>query len=122
VPPPCSPKAIYSLAVALNIDPLRDLALSQIRSRITSANVITEFFSGFTSRSSEVLKMQSELLAETFDDRDTTASAVDLIKSMAGGAGAHHASALKLGLRKGFSSVRPKPPVGKKPVRRMGTF
>jgi len=103
-PPPCSPKAIYSLAVALKIDPLRDLALSEIRLKTTSANVVNEFFSSSTSRRSEVMKMQYELLTYNFCDPDTTASVADLIKSMAGGAGAHHADALKFGLREGFSS------------------
>ena len=69
MPPPCSPKTIYSLAgavcpyyvpglgscrltvyIQLKIYPLRDLALSNIRSKITSVNVVNEFFSKFTSQ------------------------------------------------------------------------
>ncbi|KAF9785368.1 hypothetical protein BJ322DRAFT_1211231 [Thelephora terrestris] len=49
-PPPCSPKAIYSLASALWIPALRDLALDDIRSKVTDANVVTELFSGYASR------------------------------------------------------------------------
>ena len=51
------------------------------------------------------MKMQYELLSNKFDDQDTNASAVDLIRSMASGTRAHHASALKFGLRGGFSRV-----------------
>ncbi|KAF9645615.1 hypothetical protein BDM02DRAFT_3119957 [Thelephora ganbajun] len=49
-PPPCSPRVIYSLASALDIKPLRDLAFDDIRSKVTSANVVTEPLSSFTSR------------------------------------------------------------------------
>jgi len=51
------------------------------------------------------MKMQYELLGDGFEDRDAKASSVNLIKGMAGGTGAHRASALKFGLREGFSRV-----------------
>jgi len=72
IPPPCSPKVIYSLAVAvgfcslhprplgfsrcsplrtqLKIDRLRDNASSDIQSKITSANAVNEFFSSSAPR------------------------------------------------------------------------
>ena len=53
------------------------------------------------------MKMQYGLLTERFDNPETTASIADLIKSMANGTGTHHADALKLGLREGFSLVHP---------------
>ena len=71
-PPPCSPKAIHSLAVAvgfyplhprplgsppcllihiqLEINRLRDNALSDIQSKITSENAVNEFFSSSAPR------------------------------------------------------------------------
>ena len=49
------------------------------------------------------MKMQYELLSNKFDNQDTNASAMDLIRSMASGTRVHHASALKFGLREGFS-------------------
>jgi len=61
------------------------------------------------------MRMQRELLSDKFGDHDTNASAVNLIKNMAGGTGAHHAGALKFGLREGFSLPRA---TGKKPMRR----
>ena len=51
--------------------------------------------------------MQCKLLNDKFNDQDTTASAVDLIKNMTGGTGIHKAGALKLGLREGFSFAHP---------------
>ena len=56
------------------------------------------------------MKIQYKLLTEKFDDPDTTVSTADLIKSMANGNGAHHAGALKLGLREGLSFIHPKLP------------
>ena len=52
------------------------------------------------------MRMQRELLSDKFGDDDTKTSAVSLIKNMAGGTGAHHAGALKFGLREGFSLAR----------------
>jgi hypothetical protein len=50
------------------------------------------------------MEMQYELLSYRFaDDSNTNASAVNLIKNMADGTLAHHAGALKFGLREGFS-------------------
>lgn len=54
------------------------------------------------------MEMQYELLSDTFaDDSNINASAVNLIKNMADGARAHHAGALKFGLREGFSQMMP---------------
>ena len=77
--------------------------------------------------------MQYELLSDRFSDyADTNASALDFIKSMAGGTRAHHAGALKFGLREGFSRLEPAPikmiqtfgkqPSGKKPTGRYPSF
>ena len=55
------------------------------------------------------MKMQHELLSDKLDDRDTNASAVELIKSMADGTGAHRADALKFGLRKRLTSSESSP-------------
>jgi len=49
------------------------------------------------------MKMQWELLNDNYDNDNTSASAVDIIKRMTNGNTAYRASALKLGLRNGFS-------------------
>ena len=61
------------------------------------------------------MEIQYELLSDKFDELSTNASAVDLIKDMAGGTGPHHAGALKFGLREGFlrvwqTPIEPSPP------------
>ncbi|KAF9778359.1 hypothetical protein BJ322DRAFT_1092792 [Thelephora terrestris] len=58
----CSPRVIYSLATALEIEPLRDLALNDIRSKITPKNLISELFSRFASRHEAIARMQCELM------------------------------------------------------------
>ena len=55
------------------------------------------------------MKMQYKLLSDDFDDHDTNASAVELIKSMANGTRTDHADALKFGLREGFFRTWPTP-------------
>ena len=55
----------------------------------------------------EVMKMQYELLRDKFDNQETNASAVGLIKNMADGTRTHHANAFKFGLREGFSRTKP---------------
>jgi len=62
------------------------------------------------------MKMQYELLTEKFDNLDTTVFTRDLIKNMANGTGARRAGALKLGLREGFSFIRPKSPETLQPL------
>ena len=52
------------------------------------------------------MRMQRELLSDKFCDGNTKTSAIGLIKNMAGSTGAHHAGALKFGLREGFSLAR----------------
>ncbi|KAF9645618.1 hypothetical protein BDM02DRAFT_3271586 [Thelephora ganbajun] len=101
-PPPCSPRVIYSLASALDIKPLRDLAFDDIRSKVTSTNVVTELFSSFASRQGDVAKMQCRLLYDNFNNTTTTEKGVEFIESMLGGNLAHRAGALKLGLREGL--------------------
>jgi len=56
------------------------------------------------------MKMEYDLLSVKFDDHDMNTSVVGLIRDMADGSGAHHAGALKYGLREGFSLPRPKQP------------
>ena len=61
------------------------------------------------------MEIQYELLSNKYDELSTSASAVDLIKDMAGGTGPHHAGALKFGLREGFlrvwrTPIEPSPP------------
>jgi hypothetical protein len=68
-PPPCSPKSIYILAnlasfvqstncdfpltpcrSKLNMEPLRELALKDIESKVSEENIVEEFFSCITAK------------------------------------------------------------------------
>ncbi|KAF9785359.1 hypothetical protein BJ322DRAFT_826989 [Thelephora terrestris] len=104
-PPPCSPKAIYSLATALWNPALRNLAFEDIRSKIADANVVTELFSSHASRKPDITRMECELLYDKFNNEASTAKGVELIESMIGGNSAHRSGALKLGLRRGLSGT-----------------
>ncbi|KIK47157.1 hypothetical protein CY34DRAFT_74595, partial [Suillus luteus UH-Slu-Lm8-n1] len=49
-PPHCSPKSMYQLAKKLNNEPLSQLALKAIETRLSEVNILDEAFSKFTSR------------------------------------------------------------------------
>ena len=87
------------LYVQLEIDPLRDLALSEILSKITSVNIVNEFFPAVGvsfsykttniiicsciagNRGRDIMRMQRELLSDKFCDGNTKTFAIGLIKS-----------------------------------------
>jgi hypothetical protein len=91
-PPPCSPKETYSLAVAvsplvrmpcvphiadmfciqLNVEPLRRLAMSDVRSKITSANIVNELFSSFTSRCGSSQSNRNSHRGDTNDQKQAS--------------------------------------------------
>ncbi|KAG1753017.1 hypothetical protein EDB19DRAFT_980918 [Suillus lakei] len=61
-PPHCSPKSMYQLARKLNNEPLSQLALKAIETRLSAANILDEAFSKFTSRHDTVRAMETALL------------------------------------------------------------
>ncbi|KAG1751624.1 uncharacterized protein EDB91DRAFT_616278 [Suillus paluster] len=63
-PPHCSPKSIYQLARKLHNEPLSQLALKAIEIRLSTANILDEAFSKFTSRHDAVREMQVALLVK----------------------------------------------------------
>ena len=117
------------LRVQLGIKTLRSLAFRDIRSKLTASNIVTEFFSGFTSRyvsspikigmfltcpslnnrHKDIAKMQCELLYGKFNNDTTTAEGAAFIESMLGGNLAHCAGALKRGLIEGGVLPAPDP-------------
>ncbi|GJE86650.1 hypothetical protein PsYK624_027310 [Phanerochaete sordida] len=56
--PACSPKSMYKLADELGISELRDLALKDIQSQLSSDNILAELFSTFTSRYDAIRDME----------------------------------------------------------------
>ncbi|KIJ67852.1 hypothetical protein HYDPIDRAFT_107372 [Hydnomerulius pinastri MD-312] len=67
-PPSCSPKSMYRLADKLGIETLKTLSFIAIEQRLSKANILRESFSKFTSKFSEVGKME---LAMLMDNRKT---------------------------------------------------
>ncbi|KAH9847627.1 hypothetical protein C2E23DRAFT_848045 [Lenzites betulinus] len=56
--PICSPKSVYRLAVKYGHTELQQLAMSDIWSKLSTQNVLTELFSSFTSRYPAIQEME----------------------------------------------------------------
>ncbi|KAG1751621.1 uncharacterized protein EDB91DRAFT_1045332 [Suillus paluster] len=63
-PPHCSPKSMYQLARKLHNEPLSQLALTAIETRLFAANILDEVFSKFTSRHDAVREMEIPILVK----------------------------------------------------------
>ncbi|KAG1753014.1 hypothetical protein EDB19DRAFT_2035562 [Suillus lakei] len=63
-PPSCSPKSMYQLARKLHNEPLSQLALKAIETRLFAANILDEGLSKFTSRHDAVREMEIALLVK----------------------------------------------------------
>ncbi|KAG2345721.1 hypothetical protein BDR05DRAFT_880247, partial [Suillus weaverae] len=63
-PPHCSPKSMYQLARKLQNEPLSQLALKAIETRLSAVNILDEAFSKFTSRHDAIREMEITLLLQ----------------------------------------------------------
>ena len=108
----------------LEIQPLRARALADIRSKVTSENVVSEVFSWVTAgyvvispdfegswyklmhsfSQSEIMEMECDLLVSKFKDPRTIASVKEKIRHISDGSSSHQAGALQLGFEKAFES------------------
>ncbi|EPS96256.1 hypothetical protein FOMPIDRAFT_82302 [Fomitopsis schrenkii] len=61
-PPPCSPKSMYRFAHMCEVEELKLLALEDLTSKLNHDNVLTELFSSFTTRYSEVQEAEVHAL------------------------------------------------------------
>lgn len=68
LPPPCSSKSIYRLAVMLNVPKLKALALGDLASRINASNVVDEYFTAFTHRYPEITQLEESILRKHQSD------------------------------------------------------
>jgi len=98
-PPPCSPKSIYVLAGLLNLQPLSDLALRDIESKLSEDNIVEEFFSHVTTTNQEILEMECRLFFSRFKNEATILRMQEKISGICASRSAHQADALKLGLQ-----------------------
>ncbi|KAF9645604.1 hypothetical protein BDM02DRAFT_489896 [Thelephora ganbajun] len=98
-PPPCSPKSVYILASLLNLQPLSDLALRDIESKLSENNIVEEFFSRVSSTQREVLEMECRLFFSRFKNQATVLRMQEKIASIGASRAVHQADAFKLGLQ-----------------------
>jgi len=107
-PPPCSPKSIYVLANLLGIQPLYDIALEDIKSKVALENVVDEIFSWITAGREEIMEMQWDLLIPNLKDPERFARVQENVGLVSSGSSSHCASTLKLGLKKAFELKKKK--------------
>ncbi|KIY63442.1 hypothetical protein CYLTODRAFT_446620 [Cylindrobasidium torrendii FP15055 ss-10] len=62
-----SPKSIYRVADMVDLPELKQLAFTDIRSKLTPTNIYTELFSRFTSLYPDILDMQVKYIIENWD-------------------------------------------------------
>ena len=106
----------------LELQPLCDRALADIRGKITLDNVVNEVFSWVTAgyvttfsdcearwyelihsfSQKEIVEMQSDLLISKFKDPRTIAAVKEKIRHISDGTSSHRAGALQLGFEKAF--------------------
>ncbi|KAF9778320.1 hypothetical protein BJ322DRAFT_494099 [Thelephora terrestris] len=111
-PPPCSPKSIYIIANLLDMQPLRDLALKDIESKLSEDNIVEEFFSCVSAGEQQIIEMECRLLFSKFKNEATTSRMQEKISSIPGNHLAHCAGALKLGLRAALDLKKQEPQAG----------
>ncbi|KAJ3487761.1 hypothetical protein NLI96_g3306 [Meripilus lineatus] len=68
-PRSCSPKSMYRLASELDIDKLKELAIEDIKNKLSSKNILPELFSEFSSLYPEVLAMEINYIQTRADKK-----------------------------------------------------
>jgi len=105
-PPPCSPKSIYVLANLLEINPLCDTALADIKSKVSSENVVEEVFSWVTATQEKIMEVESAIFIQNLKDRKLITLVSDNIGRISKGTSSHCANVLMLGLERGVKSKK----------------
>ncbi|KAI5889713.1 uncharacterized protein SCHCODRAFT_02511270 [Schizophyllum commune H4-8] len=67
----CSPKSMYRIAEKANLDDLRALCLKAIAADLTEKNITSEVFSTFSSKYSEVLDLETDVLVKYMRDSES---------------------------------------------------
>ncbi|KAI0927678.1 hypothetical protein AcV5_008151 [Taiwanofungus camphoratus] len=92
--PLCSPKSMYRLADKLGLDELKEHALEDIRSKLSTDNVLDELFSQFTSRYPDVMEVETAFLRKIRVSSDVMPLLQQKCEAIAGGYLPHAAGAL----------------------------
>ncbi|KAI0958428.1 hypothetical protein AcV7_004254 [Taiwanofungus camphoratus] len=64
-PPSCSPKSMYRLADKYGLKELKDLAVNDLKVKLSADNILAELFSPFTSWYSEIRDIEIEYLCNS---------------------------------------------------------
>ncbi|KZT08415.1 uncharacterized protein LAESUDRAFT_66371 [Laetiporus sulphureus 93-53] len=83
--PQCSPKSMYRFAHMCEIKELKELALEDIKSKLSPDNILEELFSTLTSRYPEVQKAEVAYLLDNGLTPDVIAAMPDWIAKVAAG-------------------------------------
>ncbi|KAF9779897.1 hypothetical protein BJ322DRAFT_349695 [Thelephora terrestris] len=94
LPLSCSPKSMYSLAKLVSLEVVVVLSYKQIKRRISACNVVAELFSSFTASDEKILKMESDLLFQDFENDRTSQEAQEHIRAMSCGKAVFQAKTL----------------------------
>ncbi|KAL1718835.1 hypothetical protein EV715DRAFT_200462 [Schizophyllum commune] len=68
----CSPKSMYRIAEKAKLDDLRAACLKAIAADLTEQNIASEVFSTFSSKYSEVLELETDVLVKYMRDSDSS--------------------------------------------------
>lgn len=66
----CSPRSVYSLAASLGIENLKEDALTDIRSKLTTSNIVQELFTSFAASHKPVMDMEIGFFLKNFDEKN----------------------------------------------------
>ncbi|KAH9941015.1 hypothetical protein B0H21DRAFT_753592, partial [Amylocystis lapponica] len=62
--PLCSPKSMYRLAEKYDLTALRQLAITNIKTKLSGDNILLELFTPFTSRYPEILQLEIQYICD----------------------------------------------------------
>jgi len=91
----------------VGLDTLQDLALNDIKNKISTSNIITEMFSKFTSKNPDILTMEDAVFSEICSKSETMNMIKGLIQNMSEGEDPHRSVTLNFLLRRIIVSSKP---------------
>ncbi|KAF9642810.1 hypothetical protein BDM02DRAFT_3273313 [Thelephora ganbajun] len=94
-PQPCSPRSMYSLATALGIENIKDDALRDVQSKLSTSNIARELFTSFAASHKAVMDMEIQFFHENFTEKDPKLL-MDHIQRMASGEAPFFSTTLSL--------------------------
>jgi hypothetical protein len=120
-PPPCSPKSMYRVADRFGLDDLKKKAEQDIRSKLTSENILTELYSTFTSSYDKISQMEISFACDKSRAKVISSGITEWTKQVASGELVHSADVLSSLVKKLVEvATAPPPPAPPTPAPRKG--